>query len=168
MLIPEAVNLVLQAASLGEQKATYVLDMGEQIQVLDLARNVIRLSGFVPEQDIAIQFIGLRPGEKLHEELIGLHERAGQSVIDKIIKIHRTTPLDLAGFQQKEMVLEAAAHLDNSSWALQQLQEIVPSFRSASKPREIVNALPAKSNNVESLIDVTSRIAKSRGVTVDR
>jgi FlaA1/EpsC-like NDP-sugar epimerase len=167
MLIPEAVHLVLQAASLGEQKATYVLDMGEQIRVLDLARNVIRLSGFVPEQDIAIQFIGLRPGEKLHEELIGQNERAGQSVIDKIMKIHRTIPLDLVSFQQKEMVLEAAAHMDNSAWALQQLQEIVPSFRSVIELHEVVNGLPAESENVEPLIDVSSYTARPKGVTVD-
>jgi FlaA1/EpsC-like NDP-sugar epimerase/lipopolysaccharide/colanic/teichoic acid biosynthesis glycosyltransferase len=133
MLIPEAVHLVLQAASLGEQKAIYILDMGEQIRVLDLARNLIRLSGFVPGQDIPIKIVGLRPGEKLHEELVGDGEVTEPSTIDKIIRIHRNAPVDLQAFQEKELVLEAAAHLDNTAWALEQLQELVPSYCSTSE-----------------------------------
>lgn len=131
MLIPEAVHLVLQAASLGEQGAIYILDMGEQISVLDLAKNLIRLSGFVPGHDIPIEITGLRPGEKLEEELVGSGEAARPASIDKILRIHTTVQLDSAHFQEKELVLEAAAHLDNSEWVLRQLQEIVPSFRSS-------------------------------------
>lgn len=150
MLIPEAVHLVLQAASLGEQKAIYILDMGEQIRVLDLARNLIRLSGFVPGQDIPIKIIGLRPGEKLHEELVGDGEVTEPSAISKIIRIHSRVPLDLQSFQEKELVLEAAGHLDNTAWALQQLQEIVPSYCSTSDEQDL-NEISFEQSDEEAL-----------------
>ncbi|MGH7232364.1 MAG: polysaccharide biosynthesis protein, partial [Nitrospiraceae bacterium] len=139
MLIPEAVHLVLQAASLGEQGAIYVLDMGEQIRVLDLARNLIRLSGYVPGEEIPISFVGLRPGEKLDEELVGEGETEEPSAIEKILRIRTLVPADLTSLEEKLIALEAAAILNNSARGIERLRDLVPTFR----PPEIPANLPA-------------------------
>ena len=76
MTIPEAVQLVIRAGDIGAGKGeVFVLDMGEPVRIVDLAHNMIRLAGYEPEQDIAIEFTGPRPGEKLHEELFGAGEQ---------------------------------------------------------------------------------------------
>jgi FlaA1/EpsC-like NDP-sugar epimerase/lipopolysaccharide/colanic/teichoic acid biosynthesis glycosyltransferase len=137
MLIPEAVHLVLQAASLAEQGAIYVLDMGEQIRVLDLARNLIRLSGYVPDQEIPIHFIGLRPGEKLDEELVGEGEIAKPSAANKIRRIETVVSSDLRPFDEKLIALEAAATLSNSAWGMERLRELVPTFRAEGCPASL-------------------------------
>lgn len=129
MLIPEAVQLVLQAATIGEQGHIYILDMGEQIKVLDIARSLIRLSGLNPGKDIPIQFVGLRPGEKLYEELVGEGEVAVRSSLEKILQIRTISRLDLEEFREKLSALEAASYRDEASVLLERLKEIVPMFQ---------------------------------------
>jgi len=129
MLIPEAVQLVLQAATIGEQGHIYILDMGEQIRVLDIARSLIRLSGLNPGKDIPIRFVGLRPGEKLYEELVGEGEIAVRSSLEKILQIRTISQLDFEEFREKLVALEAASYRDEASVLLERLREIVPMFQ---------------------------------------
>ncbi|UVT19576.1 MAG: polysaccharide biosynthesis protein [Nitrospira sp.] len=138
MLIPEAVQLVLQAATIGEQGHIYILDMGEQIKVLDIARSLIRLSGFIPGKDIPIRFVGLRPGEKLYEELVGEGEVAVGSSLDKILQIRTTNRLDFEEFRGKLVALEAASYRDETNTVLERLKDIVPMFQACASGAEFL------------------------------
>jgi FlaA1/EpsC-like NDP-sugar epimerase len=89
MTIPEAVQLIIRAGSIGAGGEVFVLDMGEPVKIIDLARNMIRLSGQEPDVDIAIEIIGPRPGEKVHEDLFNPDERARPTVADKIVAAER-------------------------------------------------------------------------------
>jgi len=84
MTIPEAVQLILQAGTLGRRGEIFILDMGDPVRILDLARDLIRLSGFRPEIDIKIEYSGIRPGEKLHEELLYTEEGKERTAHEKI------------------------------------------------------------------------------------
>jgi FlaA1/EpsC-like NDP-sugar epimerase len=95
MTIPEAVQLVIRAGDIGDGKGeVFVLDMGEPVKIVDLAHNMIRLAGFEPERDIAVEFTQPRPGEKLHEELFGSDERPQPTASDRIVRAVRQAPLD--------------------------------------------------------------------------
>ena len=84
MTIPEAVQLILQAGAIGSKGEIFILDMGEPVRILDLARDLIRLSGLRPDADIKIEFTGIRPGEKLDEELVYREEEKGRTNHAKI------------------------------------------------------------------------------------
>jgi FlaA1/EpsC-like NDP-sugar epimerase len=89
MTIPEAVSLIVQAGAIGRNGQVYVLDMGEPVSILELARKMIRLSGKEPDRDIAIEFVGARATEKLHEELWGEGETVGATAHSKILLVTR-------------------------------------------------------------------------------
>ena len=100
MTIPEAVSLVLQAGAYAKGGEIFVLDMGEQVKILDLAKNLILLSGHKPDEDIHIVFTGLRPGEKLYEEML-MDEEGLQDTANKLIHIGKPIELDEEKFMQQ-------------------------------------------------------------------
>lgn len=97
MTIPEAVQLVIRAGDTGNSRGdVFVLDMGDPVRIVDLAENMIRLAGYEPETDIAIEFTGPRPGEKLHEELFGEEERSQPTASKRIMRAVRSERIDPA------------------------------------------------------------------------
>jgi FlaA1/EpsC-like NDP-sugar epimerase len=110
MTIPEAVQLIIRAGSVGGGGEIFVLDMGEPVKIIDLARNMIRLSGQEPDVDIAIEVVGARPGEKIHEDLFNPDERPRPTGADKIVAAERL-PLD------PEWVDEAFGRAEDSVYA---------------------------------------------------
>lgn len=100
MTIPEAVSLVLEAGAMAKGGEIFVLDMGEPVKIDDMARKLIRLSGYVPERDIDIVYTGLRPGEKLYEELL-MDEEGLQDTENKLIHIGKPIVFDEEGYLQK-------------------------------------------------------------------
>jgi FlaA1/EpsC-like NDP-sugar epimerase len=135
MLIPEAVQLVMHAATMAKGGEVFVLEMGEQIRVLDMARTLIRLSGFVPEEDIPITFTGLRPGEKLYEELVGSQESMTASGTEKINVLQRDHPVDGAFLAARLEQLRQCIAAENvrrnggcSCGMLEVLKDLVPTY----------------------------------------
>ena len=127
MTIPEAVSLVLQASYYAKGGEIFVLDMGEPVKIDDMARNLIRLSGYTPDVDIKIVYTGLRPGEKLYEELL-MDEEGLQETENKMIHIGKPIDMDDAWFEQKLKELDKASY-DEISDMKRIVAQIVPTYR---------------------------------------
>jgi FlaA1/EpsC-like NDP-sugar epimerase len=126
MTIPEAVQLIIRAGDIGGGKGeVFVLDMGEPVRILDLAHNMIRLAGYEPETDIAIEFTGPRPGEKLHEELVGIGERAQPTAAKRILRAVREVPLDPDWVQETVDRLERLVMAGDEANLAERLVELV-------------------------------------------
>lgn len=127
MTIPEAVSLVLEAAAIAHGGEIFVLDMGEPVRIVTLAENMIRMYGKVPYQDVEIKFVGLRPGEKIKEELL-MDEEGLRKTSNKLIYIGKQIELDEFEFICKLRKLRDAARLNNVSGSLAALHDIVPTY----------------------------------------
>ncbi len=136
MTIPEAVSLVLQAFVMAVKSEIFVLDMGEPVKILDLAESMIRLSGLKPYQDIDIVEIGLRPGEKMYEELLIKKETLEKTHNDKIF-VERE-----AGFTQQEIdgfigTLREVVDTKDNKKIKETMQKIIPTFVPPSNPKKL-------------------------------
>ena len=133
MTIPEAASLVLEAGAMAKQNELFVLNMGKPVKILDLAENLIRLSGYEPYVDIDIIETGLRPGEKLYEELLIAGNNTEKTANDKIYVEHQplVTPAEL---EEKLEVLRAALETENADKLRAALHRVVPTFR---EPEEV-------------------------------
>ena len=126
MTIPEAVSLVLQASYYAKGGEIFVLEMGEPVKIDDMARNLIRLSGYTPDVDIKIVYTGLRPGEKLYEELL-MGEEGMQETENKKIHIGKPIEMDDEWFTGKLMELEMACNSE-SDRIRELISEVVPTY----------------------------------------
>ncbi len=127
MSIPEAAQLILEAGAMGAGGETFILDMGKPIRIAELARELIRLHGYEPDRDIDIQYIGLRPGEKLYEELITEGEGIVKTEHEKILVL-RGNGQDWDTLQHQTETLLEIAHTYSMVKIKQKLQEIVPEY----------------------------------------
>lgn len=127
MTIPEAVSLVLQAGAYAKGGEIFVLDMGEPVKIADLAKNLIRLSGYKLGEDIEIEYTGLRPGEKLYEELL-MDEEGLQDTENKMIHIGKPIDMDEEKFMHQLIKLRDAAN-DDSDAIRAMVKEIVPTYQ---------------------------------------
>lgn len=127
MTIPEAVSLVLQAGAYARGGEIFVLEMGAPVRIDDMARNLIRLSGYTPDVDIKIEYTGLRPGEKLYEELL-MAEEGMKETANKLIHIGKPIEMDEETFFDKLVELKEACYNDDES-IKEKVQKLVPTYR---------------------------------------
>jgi len=134
MTIPEAVSLVLQAGTYAGGGEIFVLDMGEPVKIDTLARNLIKLSGHKPDEDIKIEYTGLRPGEKLFEEKL-MAEEGLKKTENELIFIGQPIPFDIEVFlKQLDSLMDAA--YKNKADIRERVQEMVPTYRPAENSEE--------------------------------
>lgn len=150
MTIPEASQLVMQAGAMAKRGELFVLDMGKPVKIMDLAENMIRLSGLIPHRDIEIKEIGLRPGEKLYEELLIKTEELDKTA-NKMIFVERDAPLTREDVEHRLSILrdvvESTKHEIAPEKIIQAMKSVVPTYRD---PEE-VNCVAEKAEEMQAM-----------------
>ena len=148
MTIPEACRLVMEAASFGKSGEIYVFDMGYPVKIVDLAKKMIELAGFIPNKDIKIEFVGLRPGEKLFEELLNDSELTMPTSHEKITKA-KVRQYDFLEVESAiNAIILASEEVDVQKTVLL-MKELVPEFISQNSPFECLDNITALSHKEE-------------------
>lgn len=138
MTIPEACQLVLEAGNMGQGGEIFVFDMGKSVKIVDLAKKMIKLSGLEPNKDIEIKFTGLRPGEKLFEELLNDHENTLPTHHEKIM-IAKVRDNDFEEVKQHMEELFALINSQNNTNIVRKMKVIVPEFKSQNSEYELLD-----------------------------
>jgi FlaA1/EpsC-like NDP-sugar epimerase len=167
MTIPEAVQLVLQAGALGRGGELFMLDMGEPIRIVDLARDMIRLSGLEEGTDIQIKFTGVRPGEKLYEEMFFSDEHAERTSHPKVLRAMNGEPTRLEMVAIEELIAASESHSDDDVLR-ELLSRAVPGFSSrdwvaAREVLQLDTSLPAPADHLQRMPSPHSRTAAKQG-----
>ena len=150
MTIPEASGLVMQAGAMAKKNELFVLDMGKPVKIIDLAENMIRLSGLTPYRDIEIVETGLRPGEKLYEELLIKTEKLDHTD-NQLIFIERDTALTREEVEEKLSVLREAVIKAENEIAADSIKEAMMSVVPTYRPPEEVNRNAKYSDEMKSV-----------------
>ncbi|CAH0334870.1 UDP-N-acetyl-alpha-D-glucosamine C6 dehydratase [Flavobacterium sp. CECT 9288] len=140
MTIPEACQLVLEAGAMGKGGEIYIFDMGKPVKIIDLARKMIKLAGFIPERDIKIQVVGLRPGEKLYEELLNDTSKSLPTYHSKIMIAQELQEEYETLHQDVSDLIQIAERYTNDAMVAQ-MKKIVPEFKSMNSTFETLDTV---------------------------
>lgn len=145
MTIPEACQLVLEAGAMGKGGEIFIFDMGNSVKIVDLAKNMIKMSGLTPGKDIEIKYVGLRPGEKLYEELLAQEENTIPTHHPKIM-VGKVRKYNLSEVNSQVSDLIAAVHNQDNFEIVSQMKKMVPEFISHNSIFKALDSKPFKSS----------------------
>jgi FlaA1/EpsC-like NDP-sugar epimerase len=132
MTIPEAASLVIQAGALGERGEIFILDMGEPVRILDLAQDLIKLSGYEPGKDIEIKYCGIRPGEKLYEEILTAEEGTTATKYERIY-VGKPNGLNQSKLMEDLVYLEQCVSAEDKGKIVEKLRQMVPKYKPSQR-----------------------------------